>query len=506
MFLGMEQRGVFSLDSIHVSPKKAKYIPPRVKVCKSFDLSTLGNINWFMDTYNFEGVYQDDLHLYVKQEGQQYGDMGFIANAKEDINEMATPCITITTVPKGDTTKATNITLLLESWAPFDMTGSKQGKENSFGKLGINIASFSNVTESGVESYAHLVKGIHNAKGILCPPGKKTTGTKKAQNKSVQSQGRDLVKAAIAHMGGEVATSSQKLLPQAKGTKDQGGKQKEGPHKSSQASQGKRSMPVIDNEERQKRQKKDLSPSSLQLAIVNPSSLPIEANENKALALLEAKKVYYPFGSESIFGIDVQKCFPAPSNYVYRRLNKDWVKILTLDLIQDTKFEEILAIVMPCDDTHKSPLQTFTRENISSATYWVISGQHSISAAKRLQKSTLPKVTTQLKQQFRYRRCKILLNCPPKISREISKDANISVAKSMQEEPFLDQLLQARSQWIANGRPSKPPPGVNTTKKPCKSWEVIIFNSLIILTIFFFFYLQMYILNLNCFVGLCGNH
>lgn len=183
------------------------------------------------------------------------------------------------------------------------------------------------------------------------------------------------------------------------------------------------------------------------------------------------------------------KCLPAPSHYVYRRLNKDWVKILTHDLIKDTKFQDILAIVMPIDENLQRPLQTFTRDQISSATYWIISGQHSIVAAKRLQKSNLQKVTSQLQQQFRYRRCKIFLDCPPKLSREISKDANISVAKSMQEEPFLDQLLQARSQWIANGHPSKPPPGINKTRKPCKSLALIIFTSMLFKIFNFFCFL-----------------
>ena len=71
------QGEVFTLKNIHVSPQKVKYIPPRVKVLiNTFDLSGMQNLNWFMDTYNCEGEYQDDLHLYVKKEGTIYGDMG----------------------------------------------------------------------------------------------------------------------------------------------------------------------------------------------------------------------------------------------------------------------------------------------------------------------------------------------------------------------------------------------------------------------------------------------
>ncbi|MCO5592556.1 hypothetical protein L7F22_046559 [Adiantum nelumboides] len=495
------QGGVFSLDNILDSPKKAKYIPPRLKVIKTFDLSTHHSISWFLDTYDFDGVYQEDLHLYVKQEGQKYGDMGSIVNAKEDLNDMATPCITITTVRNGETTKATDISLHLEGWAVADTIGSIQGKENSFGKLGMSIVDFSKLREEGY-SYAHLIKGIWKAKAILCP-GKKTTGSKKAkttgskkeetpsvkkaklakQEKAIIiSEGREIVKSAIAIMAGEHATSSQpfstqrisslkNLAPQVEGPTEQRSATKKS-QKSNEASKRKRSrtLEVIDTEQPQKRQKKDVLSTSLQLAVVNPNtSMVVEANENKALASIETKKTYYPFGFESNFSIDVMKCFPAPSHYVYRMLNKDWVKILTHDLIKNTKFQEILAIVMPIDEKLQCPLQTFTKDQISSATYWIISGQHSIVAAKHLQKSNLDKVSNQLRQQFRYKRCKILLDCPPKLSREISKDANISVAKSMQEEPFLDQLLQARSQWIANDRPRSTHTGIIGTKVDCET-------------------------------------
>ena len=151
----------FSLDTIQSSPQqqKVKYIAPRVKVVKIFDLSNQKDIKWFIDTYNFEGTYESDLHLYVKQGDQAYGDMGCINNAKEDINDAATPCITITCVPQGETTKANNISLLLCDWAPFNMIGSKQEKEKSFSKLGMNIANFSTIEETGVQSYGQLVQG-----------------------------------------------------------------------------------------------------------------------------------------------------------------------------------------------------------------------------------------------------------------------------------------------------------------------------------------------------------
>lgn len=123
------------------------------------------------------------------------------------------------------------------------------------------------------------------------------------------------------------------------------------------------------------------------------------------------------------------RCFSAPSNYVFRRLNQDWVRILTLDFLQESKQEEILAILMPFDHSTKFSLDKLVKEDVHNVDYWIISRQHSISAAKRLQGAKVAKVTPQLHQQFKYRRSKIILNCPPKISREISKVVN------MQKEP-----------------------------------------------------------------------
>ena len=146
--------------------------------------------------------------------------MGVVTNAKEDLNDMAMPCITITTVTNGEYMKATNLSLKLSSWAPFDMTGSKQGKDNSFGKLGIEISSYSNVEDSGIQSISQLVKAVKNVKGKMAL-SRKTASTRKAgsgpkrsrissqERENIQGQGRELVKFTIAHMSKEGATNPQ---------------------------------------------------------------------------------------------------------------------------------------------------------------------------------------------------------------------------------------------------------------------------------------------------------
>ena len=97
--------------------------------------------------------------------------------------------------------------------------------------------------------------------------GPKKTRVASQEKVHMQSQGRQLVKCAIAHMSNEGASNPQpssgsightkELEPQEDHPKEQGEKQKR-----------KQRMQLEVKKEKQKRQKKDISPISLQLAIV----------------------------------------------------------------------------------------------------------------------------------------------------------------------------------------------------------------------------------------------
>lgn len=439
-----------------------------------------------MDTYDMDANYKGDIHLYLSQGDMKYGDMGIVASVKDDVDATAVPCFTCNVLPIGETTKANKFCLSLGSFHVADMTGSKLGKENSIVKLGLKISSFTNQEESGVDCVEDLVKAVRHAKRTLSSP-KKVIPTQKPTRirakKVVEKRGRAIVKSALAASRG-ASTSSLKHGEKVATTMsvpkvcevDASTKGSQEQHVQGLTKKRKTKDDSTIDQDRQKIAKGKMSKNVEDKEAFEEDLMEIAApiEDNKALTSLEIKKGYYPFGINEVFSIDVTRCFPAPSNYVYRRLNQDWVRILTLDFIQEPKQEEILAILMPFDSSTKFPLDKLAKEDVHNVDYWIISGQHSISAAKRLQAAKVAKVTPQLRQQFKFRRSKIILNCPPKISREISKDANLSVAMSMQKEPFIDQLMQARAQWNANGRPSKPPLGVNQTKRDFESWKVLV--------------------------------
>lgn len=166
----MEQgKKQFCLEDISAKPKKATYKPPRIKVSKEFSFtSNSKDIKWFVDTYNYEGEYIGDLHLFIREGEPLYGDIGIVLNAKEDLDDFSTPCVTYTVMDSSSGKKvAFNVSLLLSQWELSDMEGSKLGKDNSFGKIGIPIRNYESLEKAEIISCTQLVKGVLNAKAML---------------------------------------------------------------------------------------------------------------------------------------------------------------------------------------------------------------------------------------------------------------------------------------------------------------------------------------------------
>lgn len=139
------------------------------------------------------------------------------------------------------------------------------------------------------------------------------------------------------------------------------------------------------------------------------------------------------------FEIDVMNCSKAPSHIVYRGLVEEHVTKLVTYFCSKPQSCVAVVDIMPYDPLTMLPLKTVNKENLNSLKYWVISGQHSIEAAKTLQMLSFENLEP-IKRAYRFRSSRILLNCPCKESIEISKEANILLAKVMQKEPYLTRL------------------------------------------------------------------
>ena len=98
-------------------------------------------------------------------------------------------------------------------------------------------------------------------------------------------------------------------------------------------------------------------------------------------------------------------------------------------------------------------------EDIQNYDYWIIDGQHSISCAKILVTNDLDDDLVHLKDVYRYRKARIIIDAPPQVTVAISRMANIEAQALFTKQPYSDILKHLRVQYKYYEKPSRP--GVN---------------------------------------------
>jgi len=406
---------------------------------------------WFLESSNHEGKSLGDIHLFVSNHSRSYSDMGMVLNLMESISRKGKPCFEVVCMSSIND-ECNRFYLSLESFKLEDMEGSMQHHSTSFAKLGWPSMDFNKILEEGIEDMDIIIQGFLMAKEA-------TVG----ENSKVDlPKGKKKNRKSVSKIGGNIAREEGKLV-----------KCRKVPKKATIDVGAIVELPDI--------------ASVMPLMIVEPQHQNVATlsnhldsmckNVEKGVESLARWKSYYPFGMNASFEIDVMNCTPAPSHMVYRGLVKEHVTKLLREFCSKPQHCIVLADLMPYDPKTNLPLENVQRNKIQSLHYWIISRQHSIEAAKKLQHITYPSLEM-IKRTYRYRTSRILVNCPCKDSVEISKEANILLAKVMQKEPYLTQLKQARGQWVAFGRPSAPKAGSHKGDQVRKSWEVCIFLEL----------------------------
>lgn len=114
-------------------------------------------------------------------------------------------------------------------------------------------------------------------------------------------------------------------------------------------------------------------------------------------------------------------------------------------------------------------------DKLHSYSYWIISGLHSIHAAKiYILSSTHRCLAT--KHLYATRNARILVDCPAEMCIELSRMTNMESHNVMKNGPYLEQLQQVRDQWIAFGSPPKPQQGLPKGSPQRVPWEVMMYN------------------------------
>ena len=110
------------------------------------------------------------------------------------------------------------------------------------------------------------------------------------------------------------------------------------------------------------------------------------------------------------FFISVKNWTTTPPQYVYRILNKDYVKKLDLDFVTLASYSNL----MPIGVATNTPLKIVEEERLKTYNYWILSGQNSIVVATTFSKNKSTKYASR-KEFYRYRTIRIVLDAPKEV-------------------------------------------------------------------------------------------
>ena len=170
---------------------------------------------------------------------------------------------------------------------------------------------------------------------------------------------------------------------------------------------------------------------------------------------------YFKFGVQFTQLIPVDQCNLAPNAYKCRALSEVYVKYLLRQFAGHSRPVSNAADLMPYDPITKIPLKTdeVHGDKLTSYSYWILSGQHSIIAARAFLQNKSTKYVSR-KEFYRYRTARIVVDAPKEVAVRISKMENIETQTAMKTQPYVEVLKNGRGQWLAYGCPNKPKPGV----------------------------------------------
>ncbi|KAL3694978.1 hypothetical protein R1sor_008629 [Riccia sorocarpa] len=180
----------------------------------------------------------------------------------------------------------------------------------------------------------------------------------------------------------------------------------------------------------------------------------------------EKYKNMYPFGTDAVFSVPVEKIEEAPLIFVYRSVNKKYVMDTFKRMIENSSFIPLLPFSLSKRDSVKLETYASTHQlRMSKPDQLVealikdkdivllaISGQHSNRAQQLIMNSA--RVPEKIKNHNRYKKSRILDGQHESWKyHDISYQDNKNNEQAYFVPSFVECLRQARSQWIELGRP-----------------------------------------------------
>ena len=169
----------------------------------------------------------------------------------------------------------------------------------------------------------------------------------------------------------------------------------------------------------------------------------------------------YIWGQDFTKEIDVDQMINAPIEFKYRPFHESLAKSLLEIYLTGIHPPKQTLTLMPKVD--KEP---FYFENIKNGEFYIINGQHSVAAAKKL--LALEEVDPERKEKFRTWQCDFVWTEDKMLLSELSRRTNNTNQHKWDSPEYLLHVQYCRDLWINYGRPDLKNPG----KPRSQEWKI----------------------------------
>ncbi|MCO5614410.1 hypothetical protein L7F22_068691 [Adiantum nelumboides] len=151
---------------------------------------------------------------------------------------------------------------------------------------------------------------------------------------------------------------------------------------------------------------------------------------------------YFKVGVQFTQLINVDQCNLAPDHFKYRPLSGVYVKFLLRQFAKHSRPVSNAADLMPYDPIKKEPLKAneVHADKLATYHYWILSGQHSIIAAKAFLRNKSTKYASR-REFYKYRTARIVVDAPKEVAVRISKMENIETQTTMKTQPYVEAFV-----------------------------------------------------------------
>ncbi|MCO5546609.1 hypothetical protein L7F22_000039 [Adiantum nelumboides] len=151
---------------------------------------------------------------------------------------------------------------------------------------------------------------------------------------------------------------------------------------------------------------------------------------------------YFKFGVQFTQLINVDQCNLAPDHFKCRPLLGVYVKFLLRQFAKHSRPVSNAADLMPYDPIKKEPLKAneVHADKLATYHYWILSGQHSIIAARAFLRNKSVKYASR-REFYKYRTARIVVDAPKEVAVRISKMENIETQTTMKTQPYVEAFV-----------------------------------------------------------------